>query len=132
MPFSPRGFQWAIGQGSKETTFGTPQADASLIDWLPVTAADFAQLAVVYRTDAEEISGYVGETSHQEESRMTTVARNFQASVESIAWAIALALGNSVASGATPNYIHTMKWRNICTINPPSFTFVEGLNCTGA
>jgi hypothetical protein len=129
---TPRAFEWAIGQGSKETTFGVAQADGSMTHWLPVTEAAFADLGVQYRTDAEEINGFVGETSHQEESRSATVQRKMQASVESIAWSVFMMLGNVVSSGTTPNFTHVGKWRSICTVNPPSFSFVEGLICAGS
>lgn len=129
---TPRAFEWAFGLASKETTFGTAQSDGSMIDWLSVTEADFAQLDVTYRTDENEINGFVGVTEHQEESRQAKVARKANASVEFIAWAIAMFFGNVTASGSTPNYTHTAKWRSICTVNGPSFSFVEGLICTGA
>lgn len=126
---SPRSFEWALGLASKETTFGTPQADGSLTDRIAVTGPDFADLVVGYRTNADEINGYVGATEHQEESRKATLSRNVQGSIDVIAWAIAMMLGNVSVTGTTPNYTHSAKWRGVCTVVPPSFTFVEGLVC---
>lgn len=126
---SPRAYEWALGLASKETTFATPQADGSLTDWLAVTGPDFVDLNIGYRTNADEINGYVGPTESQEESRKASLSRNMQGSVDAIAWAIAMMLGNVTVAGTTPNYTHTAKWRGICTVNPPSFTFIEGLVC---
>jgi hypothetical protein len=130
---TPKSYEWALGLASKETTFATAQADGSLTDRLAVTGPDFVDLAVTYRTDQDEINGFVGASEHQEESRAATLARKMQGSVESIAWGLVMLFGNITASsGTTPNYTHTLKWRGVCTINPPSFTFVEGLVCSGA
>lgn len=126
---SPRAYEFALGLASKETTFGVAQADVSLTDWLAVTGPDFVDLNIGYRTNADEINGYVGETEHQEESRKASLTRNMQGSVDAIAWAIAMMLGNVTVTGTTPNYTHLAKWRGICTVNPPSFSFVEGLVC---
>jgi hypothetical protein len=129
---TPRAYEMALGIASKETTFATAQADGSLTDWLTVTEAEFAELQVNYRTDEEDINGFVGETEHQEESRSATLGRKMQASVEAIAYYIAMMLGNVTVTGTTPNYTHSIKWRSVCTVNPPSFSFVEGLICAGA
>src|SRR5215831_7536538 len=128
---TPRALIWAIGIGSKETTFGVAQAVGSLTDWLAPDSADFANRTHTYRDDSAEINGYIGATDHQIETAVADLARKFQASVESIAWASALQLGNVVSSGASDPYTATMKWPTVCQLNPPSFTFVEGLNCAG-
>ncbi|MEW6213181.1 MAG: phage tail tube protein [Acidobacteriota bacterium] len=128
---TPRSFVWAFGLGSKETTFGVIQADASLTDWVTPTEANFADVEISYRTDEEEINGYLGETEHQIEHKKGKVSRKFNGSVEIITWALAMMLGKVTSSGISPNFTHTIKFRDVCTVNPPSFSFVEALNCAG-
>ena len=128
---TPRALIWAIGIGTKETTFGVAEVTTALTDWLAPDSADFANRTHTYRDDSAEINGYIGATDHQIETAVADLTRKFQASVESIAWASALQLGNVVSSGASDPYTATMKWPSVCNLNPPSFTFVEGLNCAG-
>lgn len=126
---APKSFMQLIGLASKETTFGVAQSDASLIDWLAVMEAGFADLNIGWRTNEGEINGFVGVTEHQEQSRSVTVPRDMQASAESITWACAFMTGVVTSSGTTPNYTHVIKQRSICAVNPPSFSFLEVLQC---
>jgi hypothetical protein len=128
---TPRALIWVIGIGTKETTYGVAEVTTALTDWLAPDSADFAHRIQVYRDDSAEINGYIGATDHQIESVTADMARKFQASVESIGWATALQLGNVTTTGAADPYVSTAKWPTVCQLNPPSFTFVEGLNCAG-
>src|SRR5262245_11059826 len=131
MPTTPRALIWAIGMGKKETTFGTAQVAGSLTDWLAPDSADFGKRMHTFRDDSDEINGFVAATDHQILTATAELTRKFQASVESMAWATALQLGTVTTTGASDPFTHTMKWPTVCALNPPSFTFNEGLNCAG-
>lgn len=120
-----------IGQASKETTFAVAQADGSLIDWFAVMAAGFVENKIGWRTNEGEINGFRGITEHQEESRAGSSSVELQASAESIAWACGMMLGNITPTGTTPNFTHVMKWPSLCIVNPPSFSFLQVLQCAG-
>lgn len=129
---TPRSLRTAISLINKETTFGTAIADGSLLKWIPVTEADFAKIDQTFRTDDDEINGYAGATEHQLESKMGSLTRKMNASVEVIASLLALQLGNVTTTGSADPWSHSAAWPNICTLSMPSLSFVEGLICSGA
>ena len=121
----------ALGLTKKETTFGTAQANASLTDMIKATDVDFAQVETDYRTDEDELTGYAGATEHEVESKRGALQRKLKAAVETIAAFLIWQLGRVTTAGSGP-YTHTLKWPQICTLNPPSFSLIEGLDCAGA
>ena len=130
----PKAFRQVIGAGAKETTFGVALLNdaTTLVDMFTVKEADFADLEITYRSDDDEINGFIGPTTYQEESRNGSIARKYNASPETIGWALAMMSGVVTSSGTTPNYTHVIKDRSVCTINPPSFAMIEALVCAGS
>src|SRR5262245_56433505 len=126
---TPNAFEWAIGVQKAESSFGTAMAIADLTDWFKVKEADFGDLDTVWESDDDEINGYLGATDYTVQERKGSIARKAKGSLELTAWAVIGMLGKLTVSGATPNYTATVKWRDICTINPPSHSMVEALNC---
>jgi hypothetical protein len=129
---TPSAFKWAIGVGKKEAVFGTSITLADLTDWFKVKEADFADIQTSFETDDDEINGFIGATEHIVFERKGMVARKCKGTLELLAWLIHMMLGNNVVSGTTPNFTSTVKWRGICDVNPPSFTFLEVLDCVGS
>src|SRR5262245_49468408 len=128
---TPNAFKWAIGLAKAEPSFGTAMNVVDLTDFFKVKEADFAQLDTDWETDEDEINGYLGATEHLVQERKGGIARKAKASLELCAWSIIGMLGNLTVTGSTPNYIATAKWRDICTVNPPSHSLVELLDCVG-
>jgi len=106
-------------------------APADLTDWYKIKEADFSQLETIFESDEDEINGFLGATDYTVQERKGTVARKAKASVELITWALGMMLGNVTTAGASSNYSSTIKWRNVCAVNPPSFSFIEGEDCAG-
>lgn len=131
MGASPTAFKWAISFG-KEATFGVLETLAGLTNWFPVKSADITDIQTSWETDGDEITGYRGETSHQVFERKGTVQRTAKASLELLTWCIEMSTGNHVDSGSTPNYTTVVKWPTNCVQNPPSFSYLEALDCPGA
>lgn len=130
MATTERSYQSAIGLVSAEATFGTQQADATLIDWFAVKdPADFAAVETVYDTDEDEITGQIGATVHNVLEKRGTIARKMKASVEIVEWALAMCFGNVAITGSSDPWTATIKQRTLCALNPPSFSIVEGLVC---
>lgn len=132
MAATPRSFLWAIGVGKKEGSFGTSVAVADLTDWFKVKEADFVDIQTSFETDEDEINGFIGATEHTVFERKGMVSRKCKATLELLTFLIHMMQGNNVASGSSPNWTSTVKWRDVCTVNPPSFSFLEALNCAGA
>jgi hypothetical protein len=128
---APTAYKWAISFG-KEATFGVAETVAGLTNWFPVKSADLTDIQTSWETDADEITGYRGETFHQVFERKGTVSRTAKASLELLTWCIEMMNGNHVDSGTTPNFISTVKWPTTCTMNPPSFSYLEAEDCPGA
>lgn len=129
---TPNAFKWAIGVGLKEAVFGVQETLASLTDWFKVKEAEFGEIQTSFETDDDEINGYIGATEHIVFERKGVVSRKCKATLELLSWLIHMMLGNNVVTGTTPNFISTVKWRTICDVNPPSFSFLEALDCAGA
>src|SRR5215471_10617626 len=128
---TPASYKWLIGTIKAEGSFGVAMATADLTDWYKIKEADFSALDTIFESDEDEINGFVGATDYTVQERRGTMARKAKASVELITWALGMMLGNVSSSGATPNYTQTIKWRNVCAVNPPSFSFIEGEDCVG-
>lgn|SRR5215831_18801962 len=128
---TPASYKWLIGSIKTEGNFGVAMATADLTDWYKIKEADFSAMDTTFESDDDEINGYVGGTLLTVQERKGTMARKAKASIELITWALGEMLGNVTSSGSTPNYVQTIKWRNVCAVNPPSFSFIEGEDCVG-
>ncbi|MEW6212556.1 MAG: phage tail tube protein [Acidobacteriota bacterium] len=126
-----RAFKWATALTKKESPYATQILDANLLDWFPVTEVDQVKTDIGFRTDEEEINGFLGATEVQVESRMGSLTRKFNASVEVITGFLAWALGNVTTTGAADPFTHTIKFPSVCVLNPPSFSLIEGFPCAG-
>jgi len=126
-----RAIKAALALNRKEAAFGTQIPDGDLDDMVKMTDIDFAQVETTYRTDEDEITGFGGPTEHEVESKTGSLARKFNASVETIAAFVFWLLGRVTTTGAGP-FTHVGKWPSICTLIPPSFSMIEGLDCPGS
>lgn len=126
-----RSIKGALSLVKKESAFGTAIADADLTSMVKMTEINFAEIDTEYRTDEDEINGYAGATEHEVEAKRGMLARKFKGSVEVIAAFVIWALGRLTTTGVGP-YTHTVKFPEICTLNPTSFSMVEGLDCSGS
>lgn len=126
------GFKIVTALTKKEGTYGTQIADAALLDHVPVSEVAFTKPEIKYRTDEEEINGYLGASEAEQEDRMFSGSIKCQASVETITAFLIWALQNLSTSGSGDPYTHTLKFPSVCTLNPVSFSFIEMLDCSGA
>src|SRR5262252_3760639 len=110
---TPASYKWLIGSTKSEGNFGVAMAPTDLTDWYKIKEADFAAMDTVFESDDDEINGYVGGTLLTVQERKGTVTRKAKASIEFITWALGEMLGVVTTTGATPNYIQTIKWRNV-------------------
>jgi len=128
----PIAYESAIGIGVREAAFGVQQSDASLTDWFPTKEADLAETEVMWETDEDEITGAMGATKHTVFERKGSISRKCKATLEHVVWALMMMFGNVATTGTTPNFTSTIRWRDKCTLNPFSFSFLEGLSCAGS
>lgn len=126
-----RSIKAALAPTKKESSYGTAILDAHLVELLKMTDIDFADVETKYRTDEDEITGYSGPTEHEVEAKEGSLARKHNSSVETIAAYVIWLLGRVTTAGTNP-YTHTVKFPAICTLNPPSFSVIEGLDCAGS
>jgi hypothetical protein len=126
---TPRAFQWAIGTTFAESSYGTPIQDANLTDWYQVKEADMAEVDVVDDSDKDEITGYIGETFHTPSEKRGVFVRKAKASVELVEWGLSNVYGNVTKTGIADPFTNTIRQRALCTVDPPSFSIVEGLVC---
>jgi|SRR5215471_7973693 len=131
---TPNSFMWATALTKKETTFGGGFAtDPVYADWLVGLAADFVQEDWTYSDNNAEINGSVGApTEHTLEMKQGALQRELITSPEGLTAFLAWALGQVTTVGASDPYTHTIKWATPCAVNPPSFSFIELLNCAGS
>lgn len=122
----------AFPLGLKEAVYGTAIADASLLTWIPANSVDFPELDVRFRDDSDDINGFLDPTEREVEHRTGKKSWKFDASVESLLWSWAMQWGVITMTGSGDPYTGTIKKRALCTINPTSFTYFHGLNCSGA
>lgn len=132
MAAAPPAFKWAIGLGLKEAVYGVTEAIASLTDWFKVKEADLTERTTSWETDEDEITGFLGATEHNVFEVKGAVSRKCKLTLELLTWALEMMLGTHVDAGTTPDYTSTIKWRDKCTINPPSFSYLEALDCPGS
>lgn len=128
-----RSLKLALGLTKKETTFGAGAAvDATfLTDMIKAQEIEFAKVDTDYRDDSDELTGYAGPTEFEVEKKSGSLGRKFKCRLEWAAGFLIWLLGRVTTSGAGP-YTHTVRWPQICTLNPPSFAMIEGLDCAGA
>lgn len=131
MPTS-RSFNWATGLTKKEPAFGTAMDDSVLLDWLEVEEVDQAETNKEYRTNEKSINGRLGATEYELESATGQMTRKMQASVEAFAAFIIWITGRTTQTGSADPWTQTIKLPTVCTLTPPSFSLIEGLNCAGA
>ena len=122
----------AFALGLKEANFGVTIPDTNFLTWIPANKVDFPELDIKYRDDTNDVNGMHGATEREIESMMGKKAWEFQASELSLAFFSAMQLGRIAITGGSDPYSMTVKWPDICTINPPSFSYFHGLNCSGA
>lgn len=127
-----RSLKWATALTKKESVYGTQIADGSLVDHLKMSEIDFADVDTQFRIDEEDLTGFAGPTEHEVESKTGSLARKFKASCENIGAFLAWQLGRITSSGTNPDFSHDAQWPLICTLNPPSYSLVEGLDCVGS
>jgi hypothetical protein len=133
MPPAVKAYKWVTDVNGKESAYGTPLADAALLDWIVVNAPPaFAVRTPTYRDDSAEMSGFAGPRSLEIESWAGEKAFDMPASPELYGWLLALILGNVVTTGAADPWTHTFKWPSVCVLNPPSTSILEGPDCVGA
>jgi len=132
MPGTPRSQIIAFSRMNKESAFGIPIADGNLINWIPCEGPDYPDLGIGYRDDSKVINGFLGPTLRQIETREGKKAWKFEASAESLGFFTIMQFGKVTMTGSGDPYSAVVKARDVCTINPPSFTYVHGLNCAGA
>lgn len=128
-----RSLRLALGLTKKETTFGggyTTDATA-LTDMIKAQDIDFAKVETTYRDDLDELNSYGGPTEFEVEKKAGTLSRKFRVRLEWFAAFLVWLLGRLTTSGSGP-YTHTLKWTQICTLNPVSFAMIEGQDCAGA
>lgn len=121
----------ALALTKREAAFGTAIADAALLDMVKMKDIDFAKVKREYRTDEDEITGFGGPTEHEVVKRTGTFGRKFNASVETLAAFIIWQLSRLTTTGTGP-FTHTVRWPQICTLNPFSLSLIEGLDCPGS
>lgn len=129
---TPKSQVIAIPLGLKENTFGTAIANGSILSWIPCNAVDFPELGIRYRDDSQDINGHLDPTEREVEHRSGKKGWKFDASAESLLWAWAMQWGVITMAGSADPYTGTVVKRATCTINPPSFSYFHGLNCSGA
>lgn len=132
MAGTPRSQVIAFGLGTKEATFATASPDADLTTWIACNSVEFPERDPVFRDDSKDINGFIGPTLRQVESLTGKKAWKFEASAETLRWSTEMQLGIATITGSGDPYSSNVKWRNVCTIDPPSFSYVHGLNCTGS
>jgi hypothetical protein len=123
--------RWGVATQKKETTFATALADGILVDWYEVTEPVFHNVEREYRNDAGTINGQLGATDDEIETQMATLPIKAQASTELATWLLALLFGRITTTGASDPFTHTLKAREICTLNPPSTSVLRGYACAG-
>ena len=127
-----RSFNVGICLNKKEAAYGIQVADGDMTDMFKMTEIEFSDIETDYRTDENENNRYDGPTEHEVESKKGGRGFKFNASIEVFAAFIIWALGRVTSSGSNPNYTHTVKWKTVCTLNPVSFSHIEGLECADA
>jgi len=116
---------------AKEAVFGTAIVVANLIDMYVLNSFNPAVINKAYRTDANKINGTRGMTQRQLETAEGQLDEPMDASVELIAHSLAMGYGNEAVVGAGDPYTHTIKHPAVCTLVPPSTTFLQGIVCAG-
>ncbi len=127
-----RSFNVALALNKKENGYATQIADLDLIEKIKVTEIEWSDVETDFRTDEKENNGYDGPTEHEVESKKGGRSWKFNSSIEVFAAFLIWALGRVTSSGTNPNYTHTVKWKTVCTLNPLSFSHIEGLECADA
>lgn len=121
----------ATSLANKEATFGTVMTLASLTDMFVLNSFNPAVITPTYRTDENKINGTRGKTQRQRANAEGQLDIPVDASVELIAWALAMGYGNDSVSGGGDPYTHTIKHPPVCTLAPPSTSFLQGIVCSG-
>jgi hypothetical protein len=129
---TPRSQLIAFPIGNKENVFATAISDANLLTWIPANKVDFPHIQIRYRDNAKDINGQLGPTERQVEHIKGGKAWSFDASAETLGWGLSMQHGNIAVAGSGDPWSLTTKWRSLCSINPPSFSYFHGLNCAGA
>jgi hypothetical protein len=132
MAGTPRSQVIAFGLGIKEATFGAASPDMDLTTWIACNTCEFPERDPKFRDDSKDINGFIGPTLRQVQSISGKKGWKFEASAESLRWASEMQLGKTTITGSADPYSSTVKWRDVCTIDPPSFSYVHGLNCLGS
>lgn len=105
---------------------------ASYNEWLAGNNADFVTVEPTYIDNMTEIRGQVGApTEHILQQKEGSLSREFYFSPEAFTSFLARALGTVATTGSADPWTHTVSFPLPCTINPPSFSFIELLNCAG-
>jgi hypothetical protein len=128
---SIRAFKAAFALTKKETAFGQAINNAVLLDMLKWNDFEQSKYETKYRTDADEANYADMETEHEVESRRGSLSRKLRASVESAASFLIMQQGNLVTTGSGDPWTHSLRNKQVFTLNPPSFAFAEGLDSAG-
>lgn len=132
MPSAMRANKVAWSNTRVESAYGTEVLDANLTDLITVTEPDQVEIKQEYRTDEDEINGYLGATEAEIES--VEGARSFKTKgiLDFIISILYLTYGNLTTTGSSDPYTHTIKQPSVCVLNPPSTSFIEGFECAGS
>lgn len=100
----PRALVTAISlAAAQEATFGVDSVGmvAALDKWIPVTEAEFGDLANTLIDDGDEINGYAMPTTTEVEMVQGSLGRKYYFTAETFLYLIALQLGNVTTSAAS-------------------------------
>jgi hypothetical protein len=126
-----RSYKFVTKLVRKELTYAAGYLAADFVNTLVPIEAEFSSDEPTWRDDSAEINGYAGATDADIEAWAGGRGFKCYASPEIAQFFYALQFGNVTTTGSADPYTHVNKWSNICTLNPPSFAFLEAPSCAG-